>query len=191
MSTKRKFSFASSEHIDELKRIRLKTSTESKVNWAVKAYNDWRNERLYNFQYDVGIYEADINNLSTLTRKNLQHLLCYFVSEVTKVKGDGPYPGRTLYEMIVAIQKYLKINRLPWKLVDSSQFPDLNTVLDNVMQERTAMNVGVVKRQAQVIGYETENALWNAGILGEETPDKLCNTVLFRWFKFTLKPPYT
>ena len=47
------------------------------------------------------------------------------------------------------------------------------------MQERTAMNIGVVKRQAQVIGYETEEFLWSSGILGEDTPDKLRNTVLF------------
>ena len=134
---------------------------------------------MYNFQYDVGIYEADLNNLETLTKENLQHALCHFIPEVTKVKGDGPYPGRTLYEMIVAIQKYLKINKMNWKLVDADEFCDLNTVLDNVMQERTAMNVGVVKKQVQVISYETENSLWQAGILGEDTPDKLRNTVLF------------
>ena len=41
------------------------------------------------------------------------------------------------------------------------------------------MNIGVIKRQAQVIGYETEEFLWSSGILGEDTPDKLRNTVLF------------
>ena len=69
--SKRKFAFTSSAQIEQLKRIRLKDTTESKVNWAVKAYNDWRNECLYNFQYDVGIYEADLNNLATLTKENL------------------------------------------------------------------------------------------------------------------------
>ena len=47
------------------------------------------------------------------------------------------------------------------------------------MQERTAANIGVVKRQAGLITYEHENALWSKGILGEETPDKLRHTVLF------------
>ena len=47
------------------------------------------------------------------------------------------------------------------------------------MQEHTAMNVCVVKKQAQVISYENEELLWNSGFLGEDEPDKLCHTVLF------------
>ena len=179
VSRKRKYSFASSTRIDQLKQIRLKDTTESKVNWAVTAYNDWRNERLFNYQYDVGIYEADLNDLPNLTKENLQHALCHFIPEVTKIKGEGPYPGRTLYEMIVAIQKYLKVNKIFWQLVDGYEFIDLHTVLDNIMQERTAMNVGVLKKQAMVISYETEKKLWERDILGEDTPEKLRNTVLF------------
>ena len=99
VSRKRKYSFASSTRIDQLKQIRLKDTTESKVNWAVTAYNDWRNERLFNYQYDVGIYEADLNDLPNLTKENLPHALCHFIPEVTKIKGEGPYPGRTLYEI--------------------------------------------------------------------------------------------
>ena len=39
------------------------------------------------------------------------------------------------------------------------------------MQERTAQNIGVVKRQAGLIAYEHKNCLWEKGILGEDTPD--------------------
>ena len=52
-------------------------------------------------------------------------------------------------------------------------------MLDNVMKERARENIGVVKRQVQVILYEFENELWNRNILGEDTPDKLRDTVLF------------
>ena len=177
--SKHKFSFKSEARIAELQRIRLKKKTEAKVNWAVNAYKEWRNDRLYHFNYDVGIYFADLDDLPNLTKENLEHALCRFVPEVTKVKGEGPYPGKTLYQMIVAIQKFLNINKLNWKLIDSNEFSDLRVVLDNVMQERTAMNVGVTKRQAQVISYETEQELWDKGFLGEDTPDKLRNTTLF------------
>ena len=37
----------------------------------------------------------------------------------------------------------------------------------------------MVKRQANVISYKFENSLWEKNILGEDTPDKLRNTVLF------------
>ena len=145
--SKRKFKYSTETRIAELKQIRLKKKSESKVNWAVKAYNDWRNERFYNFNYNVGIYYADLNNLESLTSDNFEHAMCRFIPEVTKVMGEGPYPRKTLYQMVVAIQKYLNINKIMWKLVDGVNFIDLNTVLENVMQERTAMNVGVVKHK--------------------------------------------
>ena len=110
---------------------------------------------------------------------NLKHSLCHFVPEVTKVKGEGLYPGKTLYQLIVAIQKYLHINRIMLRLVDGPEFLGLRNVLDNVMKERTAMNIGVTKRQAAIITYEVEENLWNRGILGEDSPDKLRDTVLF------------
>ena len=157
----------------------MKKKTEAKVNWAVTAYNDWRNERLHNFNYDVGIYYADLNTLETLEKSNLEHTLCRFIPEVTRVKGDGPYPGKMLYQMIVAIRKYLNINKINWKLFDGNDFHDLHVVLDNVMQQRTALNIGVTKKQAQVISYETEQDLWNRGFLGEDTPDKLRDIALF------------
>ena len=179
VSKQRKFNYVNEDRIKELMEVNIKKTSESKLNWAVTAYIDWREDRLKNFQYDVGIYEADLLDLGSLTKENLNHALCYFIPEVTKVKGEGLYPGPTLYQLVVAIQKYLILNKLQWKLVDGIDFEESRTVLDNIMQERTCMNIGVKKRQAMVISYDTENELWERGILGEETPDKLRDTVLF------------
>ena len=55
----------------------------------------------------------------------------------------------------------------------------MRTVLDNVMQERTTANIGVVKRQAGIIIYEHEDALYHKGILAEGDPEKLRSRVLF------------
>ena len=62
---------------------------------------------------------------------------------MTKSKGEGLYPGKTLYQMIVAIQKYLNVNKINWKLVDSKdpEFSELRTVLDNVMKERASLGI--------------------------------------------------
>ena len=133
--SKRKFHFATEACIEELKQIKLKWKTEAKVNWAVSAYVQWHEERLKNFKYDVGIYFADLNNLKELEAQNLAHALCHFVPEVTKVRGEGLYSGQNLYQVIVGIQKYLNINKIPWQLVAGKQFQNLKTVLDNVMHE--------------------------------------------------------
>ena len=43
----------SDKRIDDLRKVNLKKRTEAKMNWGVKCYIDCRNERLYNFNYDV------------------------------------------------------------------------------------------------------------------------------------------
>ena len=53
------------------------------------------------------------------------------------------------------------------------------TVLDNLMKERALQNIGIIKRQAELISLDFQNELWDKGVLGEENPEKLCNTVLF------------
>ena len=174
-----KFNYVSEDRIVQLKQIQMKKKTQSKLNWTVTAYVDWRNDRLQNFNYDVGIYYMQMLDLKSLMKENLQHVLCRFVPEVTKKKGDGLFPGKTLYQMVVAIQKYLWVNKIKWKLVECDNFDDLKTVLDNVMKERTQANIGVVPKQANLITYDMECRLWEKNVLGEDSPDQLRNTVLF------------
>ena len=101
--------------------------------------------------------------------------MCRFIPEVMKQKGSGPYPGKTLYQLVVTIQKYLNINKIMWHLVymKSNESEDLRNVLDNVMKERAELGIGNVKQQAQFISYEYKEELWDQNILGEDTPDKL------------------
>ena len=177
--SRHKFQFTTEDRIEKLKQIRVKKSCEAKIDWAVRAYVDWCNERLEKFNYDPAIYYCDLFKLEGLEKDNLNHALCRFIPEVTCKRGEGPFPGATLYQMIVAIQKYLNVNKIKWKLIDGDDFEDTRTVLDKVMQERTVQNIGVVKRQAGIISYEHEESLWQKGVLGEDTPDRLRNTVLF------------
>ena len=177
--SRRKFNFITEDQIKKLQQINLKKKTASKCNWAVTAFTDWREECLRIFHYDYSIYTCDLNNLATLTKGNLSHALCRFIPEVTKKRGQGPYPGKTMYQMVIAIQKYLLVNRIKWDLVEGTNFLDVKTVLDNVMREQTEANIGVVPKRAEVITYEFEEKMWNDGVLGEDTPDKLRHTVLF------------
>ena len=66
--------------------------------WGVNAYNEWCNEQLRTFNYDYAIYMVDLNNLQTLEKETLEYALVHFIPEVTKVNGDGAYPGHTLYQ---------------------------------------------------------------------------------------------
>ena len=129
--------------------------------------------------YDCKIFETNLDEVSLLTKENLVYALCKFIPEVTKVKNGDRYLGATLYQLVIAIQRHLHERGVNWKLIDGPDFASVKTVLDNVMKERAMQNIGMVKHQAQVISYEFENELWSKNILGEDTPDKLRDTVLF------------
>ena len=116
VSTKRNFKFLTEERINELKKIKLKKRSEAKVKWAVNAYTEWRDARLGNGPFDQNICDANLNDLSKINVTNLEYSLCRFVPEVSKSRGDGPYPGKTLYQMIVAIQKFLQLNKCNWEI---------------------------------------------------------------------------
>ena len=121
---------------------------------------------------------VDLDVLLSIEKGNLCEALCKFIPEVRK-KDGGEYPGKTLYEMIVCIQKFLNEKNIPWKLIDDKEFILVKNVLDNVMKERAQLNLGMVKRQAEFISLDYEEELWRKGILGEDSPDKLRDTVLF------------
>ena len=103
MSKKSRFNLISNAKLQQLKTATLKKKRQSKMDWGVKAFMDWREERLEKFYYDVGIYFSDLNDLSNLKLENFHHALCYFIPEVTKSKGEGEYPGSTLYQLVVVI----------------------------------------------------------------------------------------
>ena len=161
-----------------MKIIKLKERTLSKVNWAVNVYNEWCEARLQD-QHIECIFGMNLSDLKSLEKEQLEEALCCFIPEVTKLKGYGMYPGHTLYQMCVAIQKYLNINGLKSKIVDGIDFQQLRVVLDNVMKERAQLKVGNVLKRADLIMYETEEILWQCGILGEHILDILCHTVLY------------
>ena len=81
--------------------------------------------------------------------------------------------------VVSSILKFLNQNDLAWRIIDDPEFLDVKTVLDNVMKERTKLNLGTTKKQAEVITSEHEEFLWQSNVLGEETPDQLRERVLF------------
>ena len=177
---RRSYNSITDEKIAKMMEITYQQRTEAKIKWAVKNYNDWRDMRLENPPFDLLIEEADLNNLACLTRENFEHSLCRFICEVKKVRPEGDYPGRTLYQMVCSLQNYLRKNDIKWKLVHGeTEFLQFQRVLDNVMKERAGQQIGLIKKQAQVISMRHKNLLWGTNVLGEDTPDKLRDTVLY------------
>ena len=153
-----------------MKEEKIKKQTITKIKWAVKAYREWCQLRMINLQsFHAPVYEADLDRVGLLEKDGFQYSMCKFLTEVTELSGDD-YPGKTLYHMVVSIQKHLVQNRKKWCLIESTYFNDLHNVLNNI---------GIVKEQAGMISLDIESQLWESGVLWEETPDQLRSTVLF------------
>ena len=67
--------------------------------------------------FDVRIYESDIDRVELLERDSFEFAMCTFLAKVRKVDGSD-YPGKTLYHLVVSIQKHLTSHGKNWKLVE-------------------------------------------------------------------------
>ena len=114
-----------------------------------------------------------------MTKEDLAFSMARFITEICKLNKDE-YPPRTVYQMCVCIQMYLEMNRIHWKILNKQdvKFVNFYYILDNVIKQKYAQGLGKVQ-SADVITKEAENHLWKMGILGEEHPKQLCETVLF------------
>ena len=164
---RRSYNIVSEEKIAKMMEVKYQARTEVKIKWAVNCYNEWRDMHLDRVDYEDEIFQSDLKFPSQLTKKALEFAMCRFICEVKKTKEEGDYPGKTLYQMVCAIQNYLRKHKIDWKLIYGSDFSDFSRVLDNVMQERAANNIGTTVKQAQVISLNFENMLWEKNILGE------------------------
>ena len=135
VSTLRKFKNVTEGKIEDMKKTKLKKRTEMKMMWGVRAYNEWRSVRLSDqATYNPRILQSDLNDTVNLSKAAFKFLMCKFMVEVVKIKDGKDYPGRSLYQMCVAIQKYLFSKGLKWKLIEG-EFEKLRNVLDNTMKE--------------------------------------------------------
>ena len=92
---------------------------------------------------------------------------------------DGTeYPPNTLREILIMIQMYLHENGVYCKVLDGDQFTGLRNILDNTMKQRTAMGLGA-KVSSEVISIELESKMFKENVLGEDTPVKLLQTMIY------------
>ena len=109
MSSLCKFKKVSDEKMLQLKQHNLKRRTYSKVLWAVKAFKDWTSNRMSDAKtFDARIYECDLDRVELLEKDSFEYSMCIFLAEVNKLDGSD-YPGKTLYQLVVSIQKHLNV----------------------------------------------------------------------------------
>ena len=116
--------------------------------------------------------------LTGLTLSELNHYLSFFIVEVRNQKG-GEYRPNTLYEIIISIQHYLRQKGNFVRFLDDEEFQGLRSVLDSKMKNLSKQGLGIKRVQADVISESQEYYLWENGYLGDDTPQKLLDTLIF------------
>ncbi len=126
---------------------------------------------------DLRIISADIDTLTKLNKVSLSYALSNFIMEVKKRDGTD-FLGQTLYQIVVCIQFYLETQGHEWKVIDDPVFIRFKNTLDNVMKERAKAGLGRTV-SATPITLTDEDKMWANGILGEDDPETLRDTVVF------------
>ena len=145
-----------------------------KVTWVRRMFSQWRIQRNEDVPQEVIL--CDLDDHETITEDNLVFAMCRFIREIKKISGEQ-FPGKTLYEIIMCMQFHLESIGYMWKLLSDSLFVDLKFTLDNVMKERASENVGGPVRKAEVLSEVDVDILWENGIIGIDTPQKLLKAV--------------
>lgn len=119
-----------------------------------------------------------VPRLNEMTKDELAYSLSRFIVEVKKKDGKD-FPGETLFEMVMAVQKYLNLQGSHLKFLDDESFITLKNTLDTIMKQRTAAGLGIKRRQAEIITVEEEELMWEMGVLGTDNPEKLLYTLFY------------
>ncbi len=164
------------EVLRELSVKKFTPSTERKTNWAVLLYEEWRKQRIASVMPETQIVFADIRS-KILWADNFCYSLSAFLNEV-KRSDSFEFGGKGLYSLVIMLQFFLEKQGLSWKLIDNPEFVRVRYTLDNLMKSRAADRVSITK-SACPISFADEEKMWLNGSLGEDTPEKLHNTVMY------------
>ena len=133
-------------------------------------WEEWRKHR----DTVTGVNTAP---LTELTESEMNHQLTCFVLEVRK-KDGSPYPPNSLHHIVAGLLRHLKQNGRNIDLFKDAGFSTFRASLDAEMKRLSRQGIGTKKKQAEVI-TEEEELLWVKGVLGDETPQRLLDTVVF------------
>lgn len=153
-------------------------NTENKTKWAMKVLENWLKQRQRQSEGNNTIRSFG-DNVMDFSLCDLNEALSYFVVEVRN-KDGGEYRPNTVYELIICIQHHFRTNGRFLNFLDDAEFSGLRNILDAKMKNLSKQGLGVNKKQAQVITEEQEEYMWKNKILGEDTPQKLLDTLLYQ-----------
>lgn len=129
--------------MDDLLRSGSSKETKAKSKWALNLFASWQQERKKK-QPNIDVYMY--KNIMNMQDEEIDKCLSYFVAEVRNKSGLD-YKPNTLYEIICAIQHFMRKEGRFVSFLDDKKFQGLRTVLDSKMKELSSRGLGLDKKQ--------------------------------------------
>lgn len=173
--TKQRFQPSTSENLDELLESRVPANTLTKQAWAMRIFRLWLQEWKVRLDDTLKVYK----DVEEFDENDLNYCMKFFIAELRNQKGEF-YPPRTMKEIVAMIQHYFQ-NSLSrtWSIFVDKEFHETRNILDAQMKRVAALGTVKAKKRAASISFDDEEDLWQKGILGDETPRKLMDTLIY------------
>jgi hypothetical protein len=166
-----------SKELMTVKESAIAPRTRNSTNWAVKVWTVWATARRSNL-VEEGEHEFTLSNdIVSMCAKSIAFWLPKFVMEARKENGEY-YPPNSLYSLCCGLQRHICNQESTINLFTNDHFEHICKVLDSQMKQLNPTGK-FTKVSTDVITEEMENRLWELGILGDQTPQALLNSMFY------------
>ena len=161
------FAVVEEEELQSLKDKNKNSNTEKCTNTWINRFEKWQQTRGINI------------NLPDISPIELDSILQKFYAELRTEKGEE-YEPASLRTMLGALHRYVKGKGYSTSIITSMEFAGSREVLNGKAISLREQGKGKMKRKADSISDEDEEAMWESGVLGHSSPKSLNQTIFFQ-----------
>ena len=122
---------------------------------------------------------VNIPIITDMIKEQMQYWLVLFVLEVRKKCGDV-YPPNSLHHIVFGVMRHVRWSGHPSiDFFKDPKFIDFSCTLDAEMKRLQQQGVDSVRRQAETLSEDEEDSLCAKGLLGDNNPQSLLDTIVF------------
>ncbi len=169
---------SSDKYFQDVSKKKFLPSTRKKALWAGRIFEQWKCIQNFKLKQQGKLDLLITGNLVLLDIDDLNNVLSYFLIEIQKQNGDK-CPWETLCKIVLSLQHYMTMNGCEIKLLEYPSLVKMWNTLNNRMKELSKDGIVCEYQQAKPISVKDEEHLWKSGLLGNDTPEKLVNTLLY------------